>query len=86
MGFVVPGQPFYSLLPHPLLYYMRGSDDLVEDPLYPGTSKSADGHAAEKVFAKAKEEGLGIDANWQDSDSSSAEAFSASHPQRAAAR
>ena len=37
---------------------MRGSDDLVEDPLHPGTSKSAEGYAAEKVFAKAKEEGL----------------------------
>ena len=46
---------------HGLLYFMRlcmcGSDDLAEDSLYPGTSKSAEGYGAEKVFAKAKEEG-----------------------------
>ena len=80
----------WNYLNHSLLYYMhlcmRGSDELVDEPLYPGTSKSAEGYAAEKVFAKAKEEGMGIAANWQDSDSSSAKAFSASYPAEGGSR
>lgn len=53
---------------------MRGSDSVVEDPLYPDTAKSAEGHLAEKLFQQAREEGCQVSVNWQDSDSSSAKA------------
>ena len=51
---------------------MRGGDDVIDEPLWPGTSKAAEGHLAATLFGKAKEEGCKIEINWQDSDSSSA--------------
>ena len=67
-----------------LLYYlhlsMRGSNDLVDEQLYPGISKSAEGYAAERMFKATKDEGLRIEVNWQDSDSSSGNAFKGAHP------
>lgn len=62
-----------------LLWYghicMRGSDPIIEDELYKGTAKSAEGYLAGILFEKAKEEGCHIEVNWQDQDSSSEEAF-----------
>ena len=67
-----------------LLYYlhlsMRGSDDLVDEPLYPGISKSAEGYAAERVFKATEDEGLRFEVNWQDSDSSLGNAFKSAYP------
>ncbi len=67
-----------------IIYYvhlsMRGNDDIVEEDLFEGTAKSAEGYAAEKVFNKAKEEGLFIEVNWQDADSSSGKAFEECFP------
>ena len=53
---------------------MRGDDDIIDEPLYPGTSKSAEGHMARVLFQRAKDEGCTIEVNWQDNDSSSAKA------------
>ena len=65
-----------NYLTNTILWYghacMRGDDDVIEEPLYPGTSKSAEGYLAEKLFQKAKDEGCCISVNWQDSDSSAA--------------
>ena len=51
-----------------LLYYkhicQRGRDNLIDEELYKGTSKSAEGYSA-------KQEGLNIAIHWQDADSSS---------------
>ena len=62
-----------------LLYYehlcQKGSNDVVEGDLYPGTSKSSEGYAARITFQKAKEKGLNVAVHWQDADSSSAKAF-----------
>ena len=62
-----------------LLYYehlcQKGSDDIVEGDLYPGTSKSSEGYAAHITFQKAKEEGMNVAVHWQDADSSSAKAL-----------
>ena len=67
-----------NYLNNSLLYYghlcMRGSDDVVEEPLFPGTAKSAEGHMAKILFQRAKDEGCRVVVNWQDSDSSSAKA------------
>ena len=49
----------------------RGRDDVVKEELYQGTSKGAEGYAARQLFKKAKEEGMNIDVQWQDADSSS---------------
>ena len=60
-----------------LLYFVhlcmwgKGID---EDQLYHGTAKGAEGHAADIAFGKAKEEGMMIEVQWQDGDSSSAKA------------
>ena len=47
-----------------LLYFVRlcqrGEDNLIDEPLYQGTSKSAEGYGASKLMKKAKEEGLHI--------------------------
>jgi len=52
---------------------MRGKeDDVVGGELYQGTSKSAEGYAADVAFKKAKEEGMHIEVQWQDGDSSAA--------------
>ena len=59
----------------PLLYYMhlchKGRDDVIQDELYEGTAKAAEGYAARATFKRAKEEGLQIEVHWQDADSSS---------------
>ena len=59
---------------------MCGSDNVVEEPLYPGTAKSAEGHLAGKLFQQAREEGCQVSVNWQDSDSSSAKAITKVYP------
>ena len=62
-----------------LLYYghlcMRGADTICDEELWQGTAKSAEGHLSEVLWAKAKEEGLKVEVNWQDADSSSAKGF-----------
>lgn len=67
-----------------LLYFLhlcqRGSEDVVEEGLYGGTSKSAEGFAAEKTFQKIKDDGLHVEVNWQDADSSSGNAFAKVFP------
>lgn len=58
-----------------LLYYVhicqKGRDDVIQDNLYQGTSKAAEGYGARLALKKAKEEGLCIEVHWQDDDSSS---------------
>ena len=49
----------------------RGRDHVVKGELYQGTSKSAEGYGARQLFKKAKEEGMNIEVQWQDADSSS---------------
>ena len=50
-----------NYLPNTILWYghvcMCGNVDVVEEPLYPGTSKSVEGFLAEKVFQQAYDEG-----------------------------
>lgn len=62
-----------------LLYYghlsMRGADNICNEELWQGTSKAAEGHLAQVLWGKAKEEGLKVEVNWQDADSSSAKGF-----------
>ena len=69
-----------NYLNNALLYYchlcMRGNDHLIEEPLYPGTSKSVEGHMVRILFQRAKDEGCKVSVNWQDSDSSAAKAIS----------
>ena len=61
-----------------LLYYhhlcQKGRDEVIEEELYRGTSKSAEGFAARVTFQKAKKEGMHVAVHWQDADSSSAKA------------
>ena len=59
---------------------MRGDDDVIEEPLYPGTSKSAEGYLAEKLFQQAKNDGFKVSVNWQDSDSSAAKSVKSVFP------
>jgi len=67
-----------------LLYYQhisqRGKDNLCEENLYEGTSKSMEGHAASVVFAIAKEEGMNVAVHWMDKDSSAALAIGEHFP------
>ena len=58
----------------------KGSDTVIQEDLYKGTSKSTEGFAAHKTFQRAKEEGIRIAVHWQDADSSSAEAVSEEFP------
>ena len=44
---------------------------MINEELYQGTSKGAEGYAARLTFKKAKEEGINIAIHWQDADSSS---------------
>ena len=44
---------------------MRGTDNAVEEPLYPETAKSAKAYPAQKIFESAKAEGMNIEVNWQ---------------------
>ena len=61
------------------LYYghlsMRGADRICNEELWQGTAKAAEGHLVQVLWAKAKEEGLKVEVNWQDADSSSAKGF-----------
>ena len=63
-----------------LLYYhhlcQKGSDKVIQEPLYGGTSKGAEGHAARITFQRAKKEGMQIAVHWQDADSSAAKVVS----------
>ncbi len=59
---------------------MRGKDSIIDEPLYLGTSKSAEGYAAEITFKQAKEEGIHIKINWADADSSAGSAFTEVFP------
>ena len=58
-----------------ILYYahlsQKGRDKVIQEELYQGTSKSAEGYGARLTLRKAKEEGLRIEVHWQDADSSS---------------
>ena len=60
------------------LYYhhlcQKGRDEVIEEELCRGTSKSSKGFAARVTFQKAKEEGMHVAVHWQDADSSSAKA------------
>ena len=53
-----------------LLYYhhlcQKGRDEVIEEELYRGTSKSSEGFAARVTFRKAKEEGMHVAVHWQD--------------------
>ena len=68
-----------------LLYYkhlcQKGRDEIIQEELYAGTSKAAEGHAACETFRKAKEEGMQVAVHWQDADSSSANAVAAVFPE-----
>ena len=67
-----------------LLYYQhisqRGKDNICEDMLYEGTSKSMEGHAASVVFERAKAEGMNVSIHWMDKDSSAALAIGEHFP------
>ena len=54
----------------------KGQRKVIEEDLYKGTSKPAEGYAARIAFQKAKEEGMQVAVHWQDADSSSAKAVS----------
>ena len=55
---------------------MRGKEsDTVGGEFYQGTSKGAEGYAPNISFQGAKEEGMHIEVQWQDGDSSAAKAF-----------
>ena len=63
-----------------LLYFvhvcMRGKEnDTVGGELYQGTAKGAEGYGASIAFQRAKEEGMHVEVQWQDGDSSAAKAF-----------
>ena len=68
-----------------LLYYkhlfQKGRDEIIQEELYAGTSKAAEGYAARDTFRKAKEEGMQVAVHWQDADSSSANAVAAVFPE-----
>ena len=61
-----------------LLYYVhlcqRGRDKVVQEELYQGTSKAAEGYGAHLTMERMKEEGMHIEVHWQDADSSSSNA------------
>lgn len=59
---------------------MRGADNICDEELWKGTAKAAEGHLAQVLWAKAKEENLVVEVNWQDGDSSSANSFRYSYP------
>lgn len=72
-----------------LLWYghvcMRGSDP-IDDQLYEGTAKSAEGYLAGICFEKGKDEGCVIEINWQDQDSSSEKSFRSVYGSETSAR
>ena len=58
----------------------KGRDNVVNEELYRGTSKGAEGYAARLTFKKAKDEGMNIAIQWQDADSSSSKAVTEHFP------
>ena len=54
---------------------MSGSENISSEELWQGTAKAAEGHLAQLLWAKAREEGMKVEVNWQDGDSSSAKGF-----------
>ena len=73
-----------NYLQNSILWYghlcMRGNDDVIDEPLLPGTAKAAEGHLAEVLFESAKEEGCNVEVNWQDNDSSAAKSAAHAFP------
>ena len=67
-----------------MLYYehlcQRGEDETLEGGLFKGTSRSAEGHAADKIAKRAKDEGMNIAVHWQDDDSSASKSFTTVFP------
>ncbi|CAB4003836.1 Hypothetical predicted protein [Paramuricea clavata] len=67
-----------------LLYYghlsMRGADKICDEEFWQGTAKAAEGHLAQVLWSKAKDEDLKVEVNLQDADSSSALGFRYSFP------
>ena len=59
---------------------MRGADNICDEELWQGTAKAAEGHLAQVLWAKAKDEEMAVEVNWQDADSSSAKGFRYSFP------
>ena len=53
---------------------------MIEEPLCPGTSKSAEEYLAEKLFQKANDEGWCISVNWHDNDSSATKSVKSTFP------
>ncbi len=49
---------------------MRGRDDIIDDELFAGTSKSMEGCLAEECYKEAKGEECNVEVVWQDGDSS----------------
>ena len=43
----------------------------MKERLYQGNAKAAEGYAARLTFAEAKKQGMRVEINWQDADSSS---------------
>ena len=54
---------------------MRGTDKIFNEDLWQGTAKAAEGHLTQTLWTKAEEEGLMVEVNRQDADSSSLEGF-----------
>jgi len=63
-----------------LLYFVHLSMRGRGGTLYEGTAKGAEGHAASIAFGKAKDEGMHIEVQWQDGDSSAAKSFTQHYP------
>ena len=59
---------------------MRGNDNVIDDELFEGTAKAAEGHAAEIAFGLARDDNVHIEIHWQDSDSSSANSLRVYYP------
>ena len=59
---------------------MRGNDNVIDEDLFEGTSKAAEGHAAEIAFGLARDDNVHIEVHWQDGDSSSANSLRVYYP------
>ena len=59
---------------------MRGNDNVIDEDLFEGTSKAAEGHAAEIAFGLARDDNVHIEVHWQDGDSSSANSLCVYYP------
>jgi hypothetical protein len=59
---------------------VRGKDNVIDEELFAGTSKSMEGYLAEECYKEAKDEGCDVEVVWQDGDSSAANAISKWHP------